>query len=197
MQDHKRATLIGTRSFGKGSVQTIIPLGAGNGALRLTTARYYTPSGKSIQAKGIVPDIEVLQDVPDELKSRTDTKGEASLRGHLKNEGDKKTGSQSYVPPDAKNDKALKMADDFLHGIKVNRRAGGTATTRQSRRLPTRKPIDRLKRYSRKGRPSGPPFLFTAGNWRRDHGSPGNTARLAAVGGSTLPLPCTAVVSSR
>src|SRR5215813_7299186 len=68
LQDHKRATLIGTRSFGKGSVQTIIPLGAGNGALRLTTARYYTPSGRSIQAKGISPDIEVLQDVPDNLK---------------------------------------------------------------------------------------------------------------------------------
>ncbi|MDU6667539.1 MAG: S41 family peptidase [Bradyrhizobium sp.] len=118
LQDHKRATLVGTRSFGKGSVQTIIPLGAGNGALRLTTARYYTPSGKSIQAKGIVPDIEVLQDVPDELKSRTDTKGEASLRGHLKNDGDEKTGSQSYVPPDAKDDKALKLAADLLHGIK-------------------------------------------------------------------------------
>ncbi|HXO71997.1 MAG TPA: S41 family peptidase [Bradyrhizobium sp.] len=118
LQDHKRATLVGTRSFGKGSVQTIIPLGSGNGALRLTTARYFTPSGKSIQAKGIVPDIEVLQDVPDELKSRTDTKGEASLRGHLKNDGDEKTGSQSYVPPDAKDDKALKMADDLLHGIK-------------------------------------------------------------------------------
>jgi carboxyl-terminal processing protease len=67
-----------------------------------------------------VPDIEVLQDVPDELKSRTDTKGEASLRGHLKNDGDEKTGSQSYVPPDAKDDKALKMADDLLHGVKVN-----------------------------------------------------------------------------
>src|SRR5579863_5637157 len=120
LQDHKRATLIGTRSFGKGSVQTIIPLGAGNGALRLTTARYYTPSGRSIQAKGIVPDIEVLQDVPDELKARTDTKGEASLRGHLTNGSDEKTGSQSYVPPDPKNDKALKMADDLLHGVKVN-----------------------------------------------------------------------------
>ena len=118
LQDHKRATLVGTRSFGKGSVQTIIPLGSGNGALRLTTARYYTPSGKSIQAKGIVPDIEVLQDVPEELKSRTDTKGEASLRGHLKNDGDEKTGSQSYVPPDAKDDKALKTAADLLHGIK-------------------------------------------------------------------------------
>ena len=120
LQDHKRATLLGTRSFGKGSVQTIIPLGSGNGALRLTTARYFTPSGKSIQAKGITPDIEVLQDVPDELKSRTDTKGEASLRGHLKAEGQEETGSQSYVPPDAKDDKALKAAGDLLHGIKVN-----------------------------------------------------------------------------
>ncbi|MDQ8729527.1 S41 family peptidase [Bradyrhizobium sp. LHD-71] len=120
LQDHKRATVIGTRSFGKGSVQTIIPLGQGNGALRLTTARYYTPSGKSIQAKGIIPDIEVLQDVPDELKARTDTKGEASLRGHLKADGDEQTGSQSYVPPDPKDDKALKMAADLLHGVKVN-----------------------------------------------------------------------------
>ncbi|MGP0093500.1 MAG: S41 family peptidase [Xanthobacteraceae bacterium] len=120
LQDHKRATLLGTRSFGKGSVQTIIPLGAGNGALRLTTARYFTPSGRSIQAKGIVPDIEVLQDVPDELKSRTDTKGEASLRGHLKAEGDEETGSQSYVPPKPEDDKALKMADDLLRGVKIN-----------------------------------------------------------------------------
>lgn len=118
LQDHKRATLLGTRSFGKGSVQTIIPLGSGNGALRLTTARYFTPSGKSIQAKGITPDIEVMQDVPDDLKSKTDTKGEASLRGHLKAEGQEETGSQSYVPPDAKDDKALKMAADLLHGIK-------------------------------------------------------------------------------
>ena len=116
LQDHKRATLIGTRSFGKGSVQTIIPLGSGNGALRLTTARYYTPSGHSIQAKGITPDIEVLQDVPDDLKSRIDTKGEASLRGHLKAEGAEETGSQSYVPPDEKDDKALKLALDLLRG---------------------------------------------------------------------------------
>ena len=121
LQDHKRATILGTRSFGKGSVQTIIPLGNNNGALRLTTARYYTPSGKSIQAKGIVPDIEVLQDVPDELKSRADTKGEASLRGHLKTqEGEEKTGSQSYIPPDVKNDKALNEALALLRGTKSN-----------------------------------------------------------------------------
>jgi carboxyl-terminal processing protease len=123
LQDHRRVTVVGTRSFGKGSVQTIIPLGSGNGALRLTTARYFTPSGRSIQAKGISPDIEVLQDVPDEIKAKTDTstKGEASLRGHLKAaEGSEQTGSQSYIPPDQKNDKALIMALDLLRGIKVN-----------------------------------------------------------------------------
>src|SRR5215510_4834210 len=112
LQDHKRATIIGTRSFGKGSVQTIIPLGSGNGALRLTTARYFTPSGRSIQAKGISPDIEVLQDVPDEVKktaASTEVKGESSLRGHLKAEGEEQSGSQSYVPPDAKDDKAMQM----------------------------------------------------------------------------------------
>jgi carboxyl-terminal processing protease len=69
LQDQKRATLVGTRSFGKGSVQTIIPLGDGNGALRLTTARYFTPSGRSIQAKGIEPDVTVLQVVPEDLKA--------------------------------------------------------------------------------------------------------------------------------
>ncbi len=75
-----------------------------------------------------MPDIEVLQDVPDELKTRTDTKGEASLRGHLKSDGDEKTGSQSYVPPDAKDDKALKMADDLLHGIKSSSSAPAPAS---------------------------------------------------------------------
>src|SRR5439155_10613914 len=102
LKDHKRATIIGTRSFGKGSVQTIIPLGSGDGALRLTTARYFTPSGGSIQAKGITPDIEVLQDVPEELKVRTDTSGESSLPRHLRGEGAEEGGSQSYIPPDAK-----------------------------------------------------------------------------------------------
>jgi carboxyl-terminal processing protease len=119
LHDHKRATLIGTRSFGKGSVQTIIPLGAGNGALALTTARYYTPSGHSIQALGIKPDIEVLQDVPDELKGRVDIKGEASMRGHLSAEAGEQSGSQSYVPPEEKNDKALAAAFNFLRGVTV------------------------------------------------------------------------------
>jgi carboxyl-terminal processing protease len=121
LQDHKRATIIGTRSFGKGSVQTIIPLGSDNGALRLTTARYFTPSGRSIQAKGITPDIEVLQDVPEDLAARADTRGESSLPRHLKGEGqEQEAGSQSYVPPDPKNDKALNMALDLLRGVKVN-----------------------------------------------------------------------------
>jgi carboxyl-terminal processing protease len=120
LQDHRRATVIGTRSFGKGSVQTIIPLGSGSGALRLTTARYFTPSGRSIQAKGVAPDIEVLQEVPEELKARTDTRGEASLRGHLKAEGDEQTGSQSYIPPDAKDDKALHTALDLMRGVQKN-----------------------------------------------------------------------------
>src|SRR5258708_35008531 len=65
LQDHKRGTLIGTRSFGKGSGQTIIPLSPTDGPLRLTTARYYTPSGRPIQALGITPAIELKQDVPD------------------------------------------------------------------------------------------------------------------------------------
>jgi carboxyl-terminal processing protease len=120
LHDHKRATLIGTRTFGKGSVQTIIPLGAGNGALALTTARYYTPSGRSIQAQGIAPDIEVKQDVPDDMKDRVDIRGEASMRGHLSADGAEQTGSQSYVPPDEKDDKALGAAFKFLRGVTVN-----------------------------------------------------------------------------
>jgi carboxyl-terminal processing protease len=120
LQDNNRATILGTRSFGKGSVQTVIPLGAGNGALLLTTARYFTPSGHSIQAKGIVPDIEVRQDEPDELAAGVDTTSEASLRGHLSAEGKEYTGSQSYVPPNANDDKALHLAVDLIRGTRVN-----------------------------------------------------------------------------
>jgi carboxyl-terminal processing protease len=128
LHDHKRATLIGTTSFGKGSVQTIIPLGTGNGALALTTARYFTPSGRSIQAQGITPDIKILQDVPDDLKGRVDTKGEASMRGHLSAEGAEHTGSQAYVPPDEKNDKALAAAYDLLRGITIKADAPASST---------------------------------------------------------------------
>ena len=121
LQDHKRATIIGTRSFGKGSVQTIIPLGT-QGALRLTTARYYTPAGRSIQAKGIDADILIEQPLPPELQGKNvSTEGEASLRGHLTNEGggDEGGGSSAYVPEDKAKDVQLKAAIDFLHGIKV------------------------------------------------------------------------------
>lgn len=116
LKDHKRATVVGTRSFGEGSVQTIIPLGDGNGALRLTTARYYTPSGKAIQAKGIDPDVQVLQDVPKTVKAEADNKAKAALAGQPKSDDADKM--QSYVPPDPKDDKALKVADNLLHGIK-------------------------------------------------------------------------------
>jgi carboxyl-terminal processing protease len=120
LQDHKRATVIGTRSFGKGSVQTIIPLGA-NGAIRLTTARYYTPSGRSIQAKGIDPDVVVEQELPQELQSKLSNRSpsEASLRGHLKGEmkdGKEGGGSSSYVPKEAEKDTQLQYALKMLRG---------------------------------------------------------------------------------
>jgi carboxyl-terminal processing protease len=121
LQDQKRATIIGSRTFGKASVQTIIPLGQGNGALRLTTARYYTPSGRSLQAQGVAPDIEVLQDMPKEVADRQpQARSEAGLPGHLKAEGDEQTGSQSYFPTEAKDDKALQTALALLRGTETN-----------------------------------------------------------------------------
>jgi len=121
LQDHHRATLVGTRSFGKGSVQTIIPLGS-NGALRLTTARYYTPSGRSIQAIGIVPDVAVEEQLPADVKKDAESPGsEANLRGHLKGDRDEsqdESGSSSYVPPEKDKDTQLQYALDLLHGIK-------------------------------------------------------------------------------
>jgi carboxyl-terminal processing protease len=121
LRDHERAKVIGTRSFGKGSVQTIIPLG-GQGALRLTTARYYTPSGTSIQATGIVPDLLIEQDLPEEMQASANRaeRGEASLRGHLRSEnGEEQSGSSSYVPRDKKEDKQLQAAFDLLNGRTV------------------------------------------------------------------------------
>jgi len=120
LQDQKRATIIGSRTFGKASVQTIIPLGPGNGALRLTTARYYTPSGHSIQAQGIAPDIEVFQDVPKEVAAQLQTRSEANLPGHLKAEGDEQTGSQAFVPRDRNDDKALQTALALIRGTATN-----------------------------------------------------------------------------
>jgi carboxyl-terminal processing protease len=121
LQDQKRATIIGTRSFGKGSVQTIIPLGPGNGALRLTTARYFTPSGRSIQAEGITPDIKVEEQIPKNMQAAADTSfSEANLPGHLKASGAEKMGSQSYVPKDPKDDKALQTALALMRGTEKN-----------------------------------------------------------------------------
>jgi carboxyl-terminal processing protease len=120
LQDHRRGTLIGTRSFGKGSVQTIIPLGPADGALRLTTARYYTPSGRSIQALGITPEIVLMQDVPADLKGEAELGGEASLRGHLKATGEEEKGSQSYIPSNPKDDKVLNLALDLMRGNQAN-----------------------------------------------------------------------------
>jgi carboxyl-terminal processing protease len=85
LQDHKRATILGMTSFGKGSVQTIIPMGENRGALRLTTARYYTPSGHSIQAQGIIPDIKVAQGNEDDLPKLI-RPSESDLQGHLAGE---------------------------------------------------------------------------------------------------------------
>lgn len=90
LQDHHRAIVIGTKSFGKGSVQTIIPLQNG-AAMRLTTARYYTPSGRSIQALGIEPDIKVLPAKIEEIKPSAKMLHEADLRGALQNDQNKKT----------------------------------------------------------------------------------------------------------
>lgn len=137
LQDHKRATVIGTRSFGKGSVQTIIPLGA-NGAIRLTTARYYTPSNRSIQAKGIDPDIIIEQELPEELKKNAAARklrGEASLRGHLKNnEKDKsgkavkeRSGSSAYVPKEPEKDTQLQYALSFLRGTATDAKTAGNS----------------------------------------------------------------------
>jgi carboxyl-terminal processing protease len=120
LQDQKRATILGTRSFGKGSVQTIIPLGPANGALRLTTARYFTPSGRSIQAEGITPDIEVLQRVPTDLQASQMVVSESSLPGHFRAQGKEQMGSQSYVPTKPEDDAALQTALALLRGTKVN-----------------------------------------------------------------------------
>jgi carboxyl-terminal processing protease len=116
LQDHKRATLLGTRSFGKGSVQTVIPVG-NDAAIRLTTARYYTPSGRSIQAQGIEPDIKVLETIPDDLKGKDEAQGEASLRGHLVNDkGEDLSALQTYVPSDPTEDTQLITALNLLRG---------------------------------------------------------------------------------
>ena len=148
LQDHKRATVIGTRSFGKGSVQTIIPLGS-NGAIRLTTARYYTPSDRSIQAKGIEPDIVVEQVLPPELQTKAPQRApsEATLPRHLKNDGKdvkENTGSSSYVPREAEQDYAAAVRPEDAARRAVAAHAGPVR-----RRAPL--PTPRRRRIADKG----------------------------------------------
>ena len=114
LQDHKRGILMGTKSFGKGSVQTIIPV-TSKGAVRLTTARYYTPSGTSIQAKGIDPDIYVPQSKIEVLEKRTPRK-ESDLRGHLEEEGINKKESK-----DIAKDTEEEILDSEIEDYQLNR----------------------------------------------------------------------------
>jgi len=127
LQDHRRAVVMGTPSFGKGSVQTIIPLPE-NGAMRLTTARYYTPSGRSIQAKGIVPDI-IVEPAKLESIENMETVKEADLQGALKNASPKRgtvteedgnhddTTNKPKLTDEARNDYQLLRAIDLLRGV--------------------------------------------------------------------------------
>ncbi|MEM7442573.1 MAG: S41 family peptidase [Pseudomonadota bacterium] len=126
LQDHGRAILLGTQTFGKGSVQTIAPL-SGNGAVRMTTARYYTPSGQSIQALGISPDIEVLPALLEELE--VDGRRESDLRGALSNdqsadgaEGDVEAAGSEEAESEVEErpfDYQLTRAIDILEGIEL------------------------------------------------------------------------------
>lgn len=117
LQDQKRATLVGSRSYGKGSVQSIVRL-AGGDAMKLTTARYYTPNNRSIQAAGINPDIEVLQTVPEEFKGRDEILGEAALNGQIGGgtEGEATKGSSIWVPADKADDTQLQYAVKLILG---------------------------------------------------------------------------------
>ncbi len=118
LQDHHRAVVVGTKSFGKGSVQTVIPI-KGEGAMRLTTARYYTPSGRSIQALGIAPDIVVQQPDPvpagedeDQDKTAAKTRSEADLRGILSNDSMSEDEKKQYKEDQEKAEAAAKLRED-------------------------------------------------------------------------------------
>ena len=113
LQDHKRAVILGTQSFGKGSVQTIMPL-PGHGAMRLTTSRYYTPSGRSIQGKGVTPDI-LVEPAKIETIGKKSQRREADLKGALKNDNVKETseGKDTKDKKLTKNDKAEEAPVDY------------------------------------------------------------------------------------
>jgi carboxyl-terminal processing protease len=110
LQDHKRAIVLGTKTFGKGSVQTVIPL-TGHGAIRLTTARYYTPSGRSIQAKGIMPDIVVEPAKIEPIKGSDKVRSEAELRKRLENLQEKKDQEKKTNGTDVNKDNGDKDKD--------------------------------------------------------------------------------------
>jgi carboxyl-terminal processing protease len=118
LQDDHRATILGMTSFGKGSVQTILPLGPGDGALRLTTARYYTPSGHSIQALGITPDVQVAEGDENDAATKLARESEAELPGHLPGEKQTKKAPPVIHAPAGKkyDDFQLSYALDLLHG---------------------------------------------------------------------------------
>lgn len=127
LQDHRRAIVMGTQSFGKGSVQTIIPL-PGHGAMRLTTARYFTPSGRSIQAKGITPDIVVEPSKVESLLPKGAYLRESDLHGALKNKdkdtkkdeaSDKETKDDKSDKKDISKDYQLLRAIDLLRGLSL------------------------------------------------------------------------------
>lgn len=119
LQDHKRAVILGTKSFGKGSVQTIIPL-ARQGAMRLTTARYYTPSGRSIQAVGIDPDI-VVEQAKIETIDQGARRRESDLRGALDNkpDADKKDADEKPAANARPTDYQLERAKDLIRGVSL------------------------------------------------------------------------------
>jgi carboxyl-terminal processing protease len=123
LQDHGRATIVGTRSFGKGSVQTIIALDGA--AIRLTTARFYTPSGRSIQAKGIEPDVVVEE--PRQPGEGARILGEAWLPHHLRGEAKKdnreESGSSSFVPLEPELDMQLQYALKVVRGEQIAKNA--------------------------------------------------------------------------
>ncbi|MEM7570210.1 MAG: S41 family peptidase, partial [Pseudomonadota bacterium] len=125
LQDHRRGTIIGTRSFGKGTVQTIIPLSA-QSAIRLTTARYYTPSGVSIQEYGITPDIIVEQPRPEEFKDLPKPRREADLRNHLVNESlegseaDEKLEDSPLVQRETKTSRDTDELKDYQLGYAID-----------------------------------------------------------------------------
>ena len=121
LQDHKRAIILGEKSFGKGSVQTVVPLG-NHGAMRLTTARYYTPSGRSIQAKGIEPDVEV-HPAKVEIIENVFERSEAEFGNALKNDTDTKTSKETnksaQKDKDLANDYQLSRAVDLVKALAI------------------------------------------------------------------------------